>query len=326
MFRSGLAAALLIVSGCGGSGGSPIAPTPTTISSLASSHLNQMLDIMQANSLHRARIDWSSLRANVMRDAGAAQTIPDLYPAIRGALGTLRDGHSFYQTPSGGRISVPTRTCSASPTSTPTLPPTIGYVKVGTCECSGAAATAFAEGIQAAIAAADRDDLVGWVVDLRGNRGGNMWPMIAGVGPVLGEGTLGYAIDPIGGIEFMWQYAGGASINGDFVREQVTSPYRLRRERPKVAVLSDGAIGSSGEATLIAFRQRPNTRSFGTPTCGLSTVNLAYTLTEGAFLYLTVGVMADRTRTLYGDIVVPDEVITDAAEAAQRAVAWLAPR
>jgi len=35
-----------------------------------------------------------------------------------------------------------------------------------------------------------------------------------------------------------------------------------------VAVLSDNGIASSGEATLIAFRQRPNTRSFGDATCG----------------------------------------------------------
>jgi len=40
-------------------------------------------------------------------------------------------------------------------------------------------------------ASADRDDLIGWIVDLRGNGGGNMWPMLAGVGPVLGEGVVG---------------------------------------------------------------------------------------------------------------------------------------
>ena len=55
----------------------------------------------------------------------------------------------------------------------------------------------------------------------------------------------------------------------------------------------------------------------------LSTVNLGYPLTDGAQLLLTVGVMADRTKTRYGDIVVPDEVISDQSEAVQRAVAWI---
>ena len=49
----------------------------------------------------------------------------------------------------------------------------------------------------------------------------------------------------------------------------VSPPYVLRRQQPRVAVLSNVGIASSGEATLIAFRQRANTRSFGQPTCGL---------------------------------------------------------
>ncbi|MGA7930969.1 MAG: S41 family peptidase, partial [Candidatus Sulfotelmatobacter sp.] len=30
-----------------------------------------------------------------------------------------------------------------------------------------------------------------WIIDLRGNLGGNMWPMLAGIGLVVGEGDLG---------------------------------------------------------------------------------------------------------------------------------------
>jgi hypothetical protein len=38
--------------------------------------------------------------------------------------------------------------------------------------------------------ASDTTSICG-VVDLRSNSGGNMWPMIAGIGPVVGEGHLG---------------------------------------------------------------------------------------------------------------------------------------
>ena len=47
------------------------------------------------------------------------------------------------------------------------------------------------------------------------------------------------------------------------MQQRVDGPYRLRRDRPQVAVLTDNGIASSGEATLIAFRERPDTRSFG---------------------------------------------------------------
>ena len=33
-----------------------------------------------------------------------------------------------------------------------------------------------------------------------------MWPMVAGVGPLLGEGVIGYFIDPPG-VESVWRTA-----------------------------------------------------------------------------------------------------------------------
>jgi hypothetical protein len=49
----------------------------------------------------------------------------------------------------------------------------------------------------------------GWIIDLRGNGGGNMWPMLAGIGFVLGEGNLGYFVDGKS-IEVAWRYQDGA--------------------------------------------------------------------------------------------------------------------
>ncbi len=121
----------------------------------------------------------------------------------------------------------------------------------------------------------------------------------------------------------MWEYRNGASISGGFTAANVTTPYRLRRPQPKVAVLTDNAVASSGEATLIAFIKRPSTRTFGLATCGLSTANRGFPLSDGGNLNLTVSVMADRAKTPYGDQVVPDEVITDQAQVVSRAIAWL---
>jgi len=88
-------------------------------------------------------------------------------------------------------------------------------------------------------------------------------------------------------------------------------------------VLVDGATASSGEAITIAFQRRPDTRTFGTATCGRSTANQQFTMSDGAVLGLTVSTMADRTRVPYGAQIAPDEPVTDPREAEQRAVAWL---
>ena len=288
---------------CGSDGASRAAlPTQPTaaMSAAASTYLNAILALMQANSIKRLTLDWTAFRNNVIAAAGSAQAIADLNPAIRVAITQLGDGHSSYRGAGAtSSIFVGTRTCRPSGAPQPSLPATIGYVKVTAFSGSGDVATAFADQIQNTIVAADRDNLVGWVVDLRGNGGGNMWPMIAGVGPLLGEGPLGYFIGPTGA-STLWEYRNGASISG-FAVTRVTTPYRVRREQPRVAVLSDNGIASSGEATLIAFRLRPNTRSFGEATCGLSTANATYTLIDGGTLTLTTSVMADRQKTRFGD-------------------------
>ncbi|MGQ0639689.1 MAG: S41 family peptidase [Gemmatimonadaceae bacterium] len=217
----------------------------------------------------RLTINWSAFRTEVVAVAPRAQTVTDLEPAIEHALRLLGDGHSSYRSARGRSYFIPTRSCRASGAQVTSIPATIGYVRIRSFSGTAEQALAFASGIQSVIKAADHDSIAGWIVDLRGNGGGNMWPMVAGVGPVLGEDIVGYFIDPVGQ-EIAWEYRNGASVSGGVPAQRVDAPYILRRARPKVAVLSDNRIASSGEATLIAFKKRPNTRSFGVATCGLS--------------------------------------------------------
>ena len=320
-------AIVLLTLGACGDGAStapPVAPPPVVgPSAVAGAYVHEVVDVMQRGSINRHIIDWPAFRAKVVSAASGAQRIPDTYPAIRVALSLLADDHSLYLTPNGAILSASTKSCFAAPVApSPPVPPSIGYVRVRGFSGSADEAVLFATRIQDSIRARDVGDLVGWIVDLRGNTGGNMWPMVAGVGPVLGEGVAGYFIDP-DGVATVWEYRGGASWLEGSPLQRVAAPYALRREDPRVAVLTDNGVASSGEAVAVSFRQRPGTRSFGSATCGLSTANLAYALSDGARLVLTVAVMADRKRTPYGAALQPDELITTADRVVERAVAWL---
>jgi hypothetical protein len=315
---------LLLAASCGGSEGPTTATIPSTMSEVAGTYLEQVFAIMKTRSIKRLSVDWNALHTRIFTTAANAQTIANLYPAIREAMTIIGDGHSSFTPPAGAGavIFVPNRTCRSSGAATPTITAPVGYVRVGSFGGNNADGLNFANTIQGTIAAGDRDDLAGWIVDLRGNGGGNMWPMIAGVGPILGDGIAGYFIDPVGAIS-AWEYRDGASILAGAPLVRLPSPYRLRRTSPKVAVLVDNGVASSGEATAVAFKKRPNTRFFGVATCGLSTANSPFTLSDGAVLNLTVSTMADRTRTMYGDQLLPDEVISGPNEMVQRAIAWL---
>jgi carboxyl-terminal processing protease len=308
--------------GCGGQRASPAAPTG--ISPVAQAYLTELIAVMEAHSINRLKIDWTSFRTGVLSAAGTAQIVESTFPAIQVALNLLGDGHSSYQPARGGlRLGAPRRgSCRGQDVGTPAIPADVAYVRVGGFSGSAGEATAFANVLQQTIANADRGTLAGWIVDVRGNTGGNMWPMIAGVGPVLGEGRAGYFIDPVG-VEIPFEYRNGASWENGSLAQRVDVPYRLRRESPRVAVLFDGATASSGEAVVVAFQRRADTRSFGAVTCGLSTANEAYTMSDGASLLLTVAVMADRTKFQYGNSIEPDEDLTDPRATEQRAVEWL---
>ena len=163
-----------------------------------------------------------------------------------------------------------------------------------------------------------------------------MWPMVAGIGPVLGTGDLGFFVDP-DSVRQTWFYRDGAAGLRDrdgresIIQRVTGSAYRLSRPAPPVAVIYSGQTASSGEAVAVAFRARPLTRSFGIPTWGLSTANAGFPLSDGGTIYLTVAVDGDRSGTLYGDSLQPDEPVTWSVvdptstgdRAAQAAAIWL---
>lgn len=324
-----LAALLLsaLSASCGGD-----ATAPEAISPEARGYLNRALDIMEDNSIRRYEIDWVAFREQAVEDAGNAQTPAGTYYAIRSALDRIGDHHSFFVPPSSAASVSPPGVASAPAAVDPSVnlyDASIGYVEVPAFSGSGQAVHDLATQYHRLIESIDTLGTCGWVVDLRGNTGGNMWPMVAGVGPILGEGVAGYFVDPDSVVQ-PWSYEGGSSVIGTYEAAIAEDPYVLASPDPPVAVLTDGATASSGEATTISFRGRPGARSFGQPTYGLSTANRGFALTDGAMIYLTVSTLADRTGQLYGQEVVPDEIVEGSKTAnpssdapLERALEWL---
>jgi C-terminal processing protease CtpA/Prc len=159
---------------------------------------------------------------------------------------------------------------------------------------------------QRAIELADHPPACGWIVDLRRNGGGNMWPMLAGVGPLLGNGYVGAFVGRGG--TTAWRYESGGASAGRTVIVRVTRTYVPTRIVP-VAVLISRATASSGEAIVIAFRGRSGVRMFGEPTEGVPTANVLKPLPDGALLVLTTALDADRSGRTYEGRIPPDETV-----------------
>lgn len=259
----------------------------------------------------------------------------DTYDAIRFALASLEDHHrSLHLTPALENLELQRKAQHPSgqenEKAQSSLGPFVGrYEPEGRVESFGGKNfalvvvtkcfpendrqfVAYETKLQKIVGDLDRSHPAGWVVDLRGNVGGNMWPMLAGIGPLLGEGDdLGQSFNTDGHSVVRYRDGVAAEVeNGkEYPYPRVEGvPYKLMGT-PNVAVLIDSGTGSSGEAIAIAFRGRPHARFFGEHTEGVSTVNEVFALSDGASMWLTIGVQADRSGKQYLNGLGPDEVI-----------------
>jgi hypothetical protein len=336
----------ILLGGCGG-GESASGPTtqPKETATDPRVYLDSAINIMQNGAFYRRRVDWPTVRATAQTMAAGATTPAGTYPAIRYALSALGDRHSFLQPPSTGTSASPARTPLGMAGSLAVMSPAdsidaeivggrYGYLHVPAFGGTQDQAVILADSLQFLVGLLDTRTPCGWVIDLRHNIGGSMWPMLLGVGPLLGAVSVGSFVDADGGVLGWWYENGLAGASPAGYRSTyiglTRAPYTLRVPNPAIAVLTDSLTASSGEAIVVAFRGRPQTRSFGGATYGVPTGNLAFRLSDNAVLVLTVVVDADRTGKQYESAIAPDVVIPQTGAPAAddatvlAATSWLA--
>jgi hypothetical protein len=303
-------------------------------------YIDAALGTMREHSLRRAAVDWTAVRERALAHARGAKTAPDSHLAVRFAVRELGDRHSYLQSPAVTRT-LARRAVSNARTGAALMAPAgrrlgaVAHVQVpGFAGGTPAEQVAFAETLRDVIQFNDSAGACGWIVDLRQNSGGNLWPMLAGLGPLLGDGELAASVYPDGRRLGVW-YRDGQAGFGDYTQLRVRAPYRLRSPAP-VAVLVGGGTASSAEVLAVALRGRPDTRSFGAPTRGLSAGNRTFPLADGASLVLTVAATSDAAGRVLDGPLVPDQLVPanrnvggtqpPADEPLEAAVEWLMAR
>ncbi|WP_313456412.1 S41 family peptidase [Stenotrophomonas sp.] len=245
----------------------------------------------------------------------ATATPGEARSAIKQVLRALGDGHSFLMDPA--RLANEPRVARASFVAPQweMLEPGIGYLAIpGIRAGDDALRVRYRDAVLDALRAGSAQGVHGWVVDLRDNGGGTMWPMLAGLEPLLRGQTPGYFQRPDGSRD-AWP--------NNTTKASATAP---DLGQVPVAVLTSGRTGSSGEAMVVAFRGRAHTRSFGAPTFGVPTANTGHRLADGTVLQLTGSLFVDRNGKGDGKSLVPDEPVRElgvADRTRQAALEWL---
>ncbi|GAA1257332.1 hypothetical protein GCM10009609_20500 [Pseudonocardia aurantiaca] len=243
---------------------------------------------MQERALFADRVgDWGRARAEVIE---AVTDLDQLHLRLWQLARTAGGPHS------GMRKAVPP---AFGPPDLPTVEETDGAVVLTLPACTDRDAGPY---VDAARHALDEVQADRWIVDLRGNGGSTMWPLLAAVAPLLrGDGEIGAFVNR-SGVRSPWVLAGGVVSAGG---QPLAHGSVGHRDGP-VAVLTDGATASAGEAVAVAFRGLADVRSYGTATLGFSSGNETVPLPGGAVLAVTTSRFADRTGRVYGGRLEPD--------------------
>lgn len=320
--------------------------------------VTEALQAVRPIAMNRDRVDWVAVERQARELAGPAKDTIDLLPAYHLIVWSLGDNHSLIL-PSDAQVDewirrngrdrylpdTPRRRASYSeyrrrPVSGRDLALPNGRIAravVVPAFNGDDASNAFAQSITNALGSSS--EACGYVVDLRGNTGGNMFPMVTGLWPLLGDGFSFPGVSGPGLEDGRVTVEGGKLVGyaqpgatgEDFNALTSWAADRTLADSP-VAVLIDQVVGSSGEGVAIALRGREHTRFFGERTYGVASANTIVTLSDGISMAVTVAYLKDSQGRTYPDGIPPDEAVATGPGAradpddavVEAAKAWLA--
>lgn len=291
---------------------------PSPCMQTAEKLLDEVLGFMQKTYYRKNEVSWTDLMARARQHLRNAESCEDAYASISWCFKELNERHSFLMPP--GKAARYTGD-EDDPDARPPLSQLVGEIRgewlqdsIGYLTIPWVSTTdsliceRIADSLQAVIARLDSRGISRWIIDLRKNSGGNCWPMLTGVAPLLGEGVYGYFV--ASGERIPISYRDGSAFQGRHVLCRVSNKgYRTRQDHHSIVVLTGRRTVSAGEIVALAFRGREQTCLMGEPTAGLTTANATYSLSDRSMLVLTVCQEADRTGRICEGSIQPDMLI-----------------
>ena len=264
------------------------------------------------NGIYSGSDEWKSTYEECLKMIENAESYEDTYPAIKKALSVGGGKHSMLMTKSESQD---TTESYDEVLPTVSLNGDIAVIKLpdflGTAEAGRKYAKVAEDFIHE-----NRDKINGVVLDLRGNTGGDMGPMATAVSSLLPDGELMYY--------HYRSYDVPVTLKDGVISNAGTggkSLYPEEKLNVPVAILTDGMTASSGEALTLCFRGLENVKTFGAPTAGYTSVNMLYSLYDGAQMYLTVAFDKARTGEVFEETRIEPDVVTDSP--LEVALEWL---
>lgn len=300
-----------------------IAQQPLTGADSARKLIDTALAYAKINSIYRQKVNWKKLDDSVRLKSRGANSVLEAMPAVALMYELLGDFHgkALYN---GNTYKWNTTIVNVDrqlykpllvkfknnkqTIETRMLENGYGYLLIpGNNPTQPGATEVIAGQIQDSLAKLNPAKLKGIVIDLRLNIGGNMWPMIIGIGNLVSKGKLGYFIYPDASKNESWSVK-GTSIYSDTTKACSVKAFAKVNPGLKIALLTSPYTASSGEAMVITFRGQKNARAIGDPTAGYTTANESFSM-YGVEFIMAQAAIADRNRKIYDKNIQPEQEV-----------------
>lgn len=147
----------------------------------------------------------------------------------------------------------------------------------------------------------------GWVIDLRFNIGGNVFPMLAALYHLLGDHLVFLSLNKDSSVKEVAMLDGGTVYDNRKKMAAIISHTKADTLVP-VALITGILTASSGELVAVSFTGREHVKIIGESTAGMLTGNSLTQLPFDIKLTLTSGYLANR-KAQYEPYITPDIAI-----------------
>ena len=265
------------------------------------------IELMERQGMNASGSAWATAKKDAQKALESAQSYADTYPALETLVKKAGGQHSFLQ--------APRENADAAASQLPRVSLEDGIARIALPAFSGTSDEAVAYAMTAVEGLRRMPDVRGAVIDLRGNTGGDMGPMLAAVAPFLPDGEV-LSFHVRGALMPVTLKDGAVTGGGTPIKLE-----SFKLDKVPVALLIDGQTASSAEAVLLCFRGLENARTFGRRTAGYTSCNNVNRLYDGALLAITMGGELARTGELFQNQPIVPDVPTDDPEG--EALRWL---
>lgn len=278
--------------------------------------IDKSIELIEVNSIHTENLDLIKDKLySKAKNMTSLNQIAPLYDEVfrllndhHGSLAYKGKNYGWKKSSTAANIYLKEKLKTEKKVSSGIIDNKIGYIRIpGNKDFAFKKVDSIANDIVSHINVINSEKIKGWIIDLRLNTGGNMYPILLGLKEFIGNdivfGGFKNSKDEFTG---KWEIRNHImKIDGIELTRKTDLNFPIKENIP-IVVLTSPYTASAGEMTTISLIGRKNTYLVGEPTANYTTAVQGFKINKDAGINLSTDYVIDRNLNVYKENIQPD--------------------